>query len=195
MINSEQHAVQNSGPWDLWQALDQKHKIPGVPAGAVGCRIQDLGTCGYRWWWKTADFSYSAGTAHGAPPTPALLHCIPLCRTVEIRVAVKEGRGRCLLSYSPSGWLFPAMYLLLLLLLYCSHAMAARHGTARHGNHSTGDDKAYSKWVKINTKGRGPSARKYHTAVMVETTMVVFGGSNGHQESNELWCAISLCCH
>ena len=47
-----------------------KTKIPGVPAGAVGCRIQDPGTRGYRWW-KTADFSHSAGTArahaHGAP--------------------------------------------------------------------------------------------------------------------------------
>ena len=36
-----------------------KTKIPGVPAGA--------GTRGYRWW-TTADFSHSAGTAHGAPP-------------------------------------------------------------------------------------------------------------------------------
>ena len=32
-----------------------------------GCGIQDPGTHGYRWW-KTADFSHSAGTAHGAPP-------------------------------------------------------------------------------------------------------------------------------
>ena len=44
-----------------------KTKISGVPAGAVGCRIQDPGTRGYRWW-KSADFSHSAGTAHGAPP-------------------------------------------------------------------------------------------------------------------------------
>jgi hypothetical protein len=44
-----------------------KKKIPGVPVGAAGCRIQDPGTRGYRWW-KTADVSYSAGIAHGAPP-------------------------------------------------------------------------------------------------------------------------------
>ena len=58
--------VQNSGPWDPWQASDEK-KNPGVPAGAVGCRIQGLGTHSFRWW-KTADFSHSVGTAHGAPP-------------------------------------------------------------------------------------------------------------------------------
>ena len=39
-----------------------KRKIPGVPAGAVGCRVQDPGTRGYRWW-KTADFSHSARCA------------------------------------------------------------------------------------------------------------------------------------
>ena len=37
-------------------------KIPGAPAGAVGCRIQDPGTHGYQWC-KTAYFSHSAGTA------------------------------------------------------------------------------------------------------------------------------------
>ena len=37
-------------------------KIPGVPAGAVGCRIQDPGIRGSRWW-KTADVSHSARCA------------------------------------------------------------------------------------------------------------------------------------
>ena len=32
-----------------------------------GCGIQDPGTRDYRRW-NTADFSHSAGTAHGAPP-------------------------------------------------------------------------------------------------------------------------------
>ena len=32
-----------------------------------GCRMQDPGSRGYRWW-KTADFSHSASTAHSAPP-------------------------------------------------------------------------------------------------------------------------------
>ena len=39
-----------------------KQKTPGVPAGAVGCRIQDPGTRDYRWC-KTADFSHSARCA------------------------------------------------------------------------------------------------------------------------------------
>ena len=38
-----------------------------VPAGAVGCRIQDPGAHGYRWS-KAAGFSHSARTAHGASP-------------------------------------------------------------------------------------------------------------------------------
>ena len=60
MTNSKQHGAQNSGPWDKHQT---QKEIPGVPAGgAVGCRMQDLGIRGYRWW-KTADFSHSAGTA------------------------------------------------------------------------------------------------------------------------------------
>ena len=72
MTNSNQHGVQNSGPWDLWQASDLKKKNPWCTSrGGVGCRIQDLGIRGY-WWWKTADFSHSAGTAHGAPPLGVL---------------------------------------------------------------------------------------------------------------------------
>ena len=65
-INLNQHGVQNSGPWDPWLASDKK-KMPVVPAGAVGGRIQDPGTRGYRWS-KTADFSHGARTVHGAPP-------------------------------------------------------------------------------------------------------------------------------
>ena len=40
-----------------------------------GCRIQDRGARGYRWW-ITPDFSHSTRTAHGAPPEPlgASLH-------------------------------------------------------------------------------------------------------------------------
>ena len=41
----------------------RQKKIPGVPAGAAGCRNKDPGTRGYRWW-KTAAFSHSARTAH-----------------------------------------------------------------------------------------------------------------------------------
>ena len=38
-----------------------------------GCRTQDPGTRGYRWW-KTADVSHSAGTACSAPPRTLLPH-------------------------------------------------------------------------------------------------------------------------
>ena len=62
MINSKQHGVHNSRPWDCSKHHTSKTKIPGVPAGAAGCRIQDPGTRGYRWW-KTADFSHSARCA------------------------------------------------------------------------------------------------------------------------------------
>ena len=45
-----------------------------VPAGAVGCRIQDPGTHGYRWW-QTAGFSHSVRTVRAQrtvrPPTHA----------------------------------------------------------------------------------------------------------------------------
>ena len=41
MINSKQHGVQNSGPWDPWHQT--KIKVPAVPAGGVWCRIQDPG--------------------------------------------------------------------------------------------------------------------------------------------------------
>ena len=53
-----------------------KKKIPGVPAGGVvGCRIQDLGIRGYRWW-KTADFSTVQAQRTVRPPLSCTwLHC------------------------------------------------------------------------------------------------------------------------
>ena len=68
MIRSKQHRgcrIQDPGTRGKHQTKGKKN--PGVPAGAVGCRIQDPGTRGY-WWCKTAVFSHSAHTAHGAPP-------------------------------------------------------------------------------------------------------------------------------
>ena len=42
--------MQDSGPWDPWQALVYQQGLgTGVPAGAVGCRIQDPGTRGRHW--------------------------------------------------------------------------------------------------------------------------------------------------
>ena len=41
-----------------------------------GCGVKDPGTLGYRGW-KTADFSHSVRTAHGAPPNVVLLGAPP----------------------------------------------------------------------------------------------------------------------
>ena len=46
-----------------------------------GCRIQDPGTCGDRWW-KTADFLHSVRTAHSAPPWCTILKTKGLWRPV-----------------------------------------------------------------------------------------------------------------
>ena len=67
MLNSKQHRecrVQDPGTRGKHQT--RKKKSPVYKQGAVGCRIQDPGTRGYRWW-KTADFSHSARTAHVRP--------------------------------------------------------------------------------------------------------------------------------
>ena len=75
MMHSKQHrGCRIQGPGTRGKHQTKTKKIPGVPAGAVGCRLQDPGIRGYRWW-KTADFSHSARTAHGAPPL-SLLHAI-----------------------------------------------------------------------------------------------------------------------
>ena len=41
MIHSKQQAVQNSGPWDPWQASDLKKK--NLPGTSRGCRVQNSG--------------------------------------------------------------------------------------------------------------------------------------------------------
>ena len=40
MINSKQHGVQNSGPWDPWQASDKKKSLVYQQGG---CRVQNSG--------------------------------------------------------------------------------------------------------------------------------------------------------
>ena len=69
MINSKQHGVRNSGPWNLWQASDKKKRW----CTSRGFRVQNS-----RLWdpWLPvvenlrlfAQRGHSAGTAHGAPP-------------------------------------------------------------------------------------------------------------------------------
>ena len=66
MIHSKQHrgcGIQDPGTRGKHQTQTQNPWCT-----SRGCGLQNSGpTCGYRWW-KTADFSHSAGTAHGAPP-------------------------------------------------------------------------------------------------------------------------------
>ena len=67
----------------------------------MGCRIQDPGTRGYRWW-KTADFSHSACTAHGAPPVGPIEKC-----TAKIHGAKVDGTNAwcCLdIGIAYGGW-------------------------------------------------------------------------------------------
>ena len=58
----------------LFFGCPRHSSIPPIEACMIhskqhrGCRVQDPGTRGYRWW-RTADFSHSAGTAHGASPS------------------------------------------------------------------------------------------------------------------------------
>ena len=51
---------QFKGAWGAeFRTLIRQKKMPGVPAGAVGCRLEDAGIRGYRCS-KTAGFSHSA---------------------------------------------------------------------------------------------------------------------------------------
>ncbi|KAI0789187.1 galactose oxidase [Abortiporus biennis] len=44
------------------------------------------------------------------------------------------------------------------------------------------------KWEMVNTKGRKPTARGYHTANLVGSVMVVMGGSDGRECFSDIWC-------
>jgi hypothetical protein len=44
------------------------------------------------------------------------------------------------------------------------------------------------KWQKIETTGRKPDARGYHTANLVGNVMIVVGGSNGKELFTDIWC-------
>ena len=56
--------------------------------GVVGCRIQDLGIRGYRWW-KTADFSHSAGTTRTQRTVRPLCHSVVGCLTPTVAGACR----------------------------------------------------------------------------------------------------------
>ena len=51
---------------------------------------------------------------------------------------------------------------------------------------SQGTDKL--KWEEIETTGRKPNPRGYHTANVVGNIMVVIGGSDGKECFSDIWC-------
>ncbi|GBE87088.1 hypothetical protein BKA93DRAFT_762123 [Sparassis latifolia] len=44
------------------------------------------------------------------------------------------------------------------------------------------------KWEQVETRGRKPTARGYHTANLVGNVMVVMGGSDGRECFSDIWC-------
>jgi len=44
------------------------------------------------------------------------------------------------------------------------------------------------RWEKVETRGRKPSERGYHTANLVGNVMVVIGGSDGRECYSDIWC-------
>lgn len=44
------------------------------------------------------------------------------------------------------------------------------------------------KWEELETKGRKPTARGYHTANLVGNVMVIMGGSDGRECFSDIWC-------
>lgn len=44
------------------------------------------------------------------------------------------------------------------------------------------------KWEEVETRGRKPQARGYHTANIVGNVMVVVGGSDGKECFSDIWC-------
>ena len=43
-------------------------------------------------------------------------------------------------------------------------------------------------WKEVETRGRKPAARGYHTANLVGNVMVVVGGSDGKECFSDIWC-------
>ncbi|TCD62232.1 hypothetical protein EIP91_007211 [Steccherinum ochraceum] len=44
------------------------------------------------------------------------------------------------------------------------------------------------RWEEVETKGKKPTARGYHTANLVGNVMVVMGGSDGRECFSDIWC-------
>ena len=77
-----------------------KHQTKKNPwctsTGGVGCRIQDLGIRGYRWW-KTANFSHSAGTARAGRTVRPLC-----CQVLILPPGVGDPGGRGYVATRPT---------------------------------------------------------------------------------------------
>jgi hypothetical protein len=44
------------------------------------------------------------------------------------------------------------------------------------------------RWEKVETRGRKPAERGYHTANLVGSVMVIIGGSDGRECFSDIWC-------
>ena len=44
------------------------------------------------------------------------------------------------------------------------------------------------RWEQIETKGKKPTPRGYHTANLIGNVMVVVGGSDGRECFSDIWC-------
>lgn len=44
------------------------------------------------------------------------------------------------------------------------------------------------RWEQLQTRGRKPSPRGYHTANLIGNVMVVMGGSDGRECFSDMWC-------
>lgn len=44
------------------------------------------------------------------------------------------------------------------------------------------------RWEQLETRGRKPTPRGYHTANLVGNVMVVVGGSDGRECFSDIWC-------
>lgn len=52
------------------------------------------------------------------------------------------------------------------------------------------------RWEQVETRGKKPTARGYHTANLIGNVMVVVGGSDGRECFHDIWCLnLGACSH
>ena len=67
------------------------------------CRVQDPGTRGYRRW-KTANFSHSAGTPHGPPPTNVYRYKGMMCALAATRTGPHSQKAGSVVGDTRCQW-------------------------------------------------------------------------------------------